>query len=183
MGRAPPEAASGATAPRPRRRALHPALPPLALHAALLCGLLAAALLPRSAAQSLPAAQDPAAQDGADAQLAARAPPGQCPVSMRYAVSLGTPQRNGGTPQVPIFVAVMTLQNNVNVSARLWGSARVPRSSRLSGGWWQRALRRSFQAACLAPHSFVGTGQESGARLRPPAPCSPLLVLTAPRCP
>lgn len=53
----------------------------------------------------------------------------QCPVSLRYAVSLGQPPDNGtSTPQVPIFVAVLTLQNNANVS--VWAASA-------GWAWWQ----------------------------------------------
>lgn len=50
----------------------------------------------------------PATEDAQLTQLAM-----QCPASVRYEISLG---QGPAAPQVPIFVAVVTLQNNVNVS-------------------------------------------------------------------
>lgn len=55
-----------------------------------------------------------AAQQLTDGQLAVVEQ--QCPVSVRYAITLGEPEGNGTSAQVPIFVATMTLENNANVS-------------------------------------------------------------------
>lgn len=64
---------------------------------------------PPAAAASAPQAQImPATEDAQLTQLAM-----QCPASVRYEISLG---QGPAAPQVPIFVAVLTLQNNVNVS-------------------------------------------------------------------
>ncbi|KAL4420504.1 hypothetical protein ABPG75_010160 [Micractinium tetrahymenae] len=68
---------------------------------------------PPSAAATAPQAQImPAAEDAQLTQLAL-----QCPASVRYEISLG---QGPAAPQVPIFVAVLTLQNNVNYTVDEW---------------------------------------------------------------
>ncbi len=63
-----------------------------------------------------------AAQQLTDGQLAVVEQ--QCPVSLQYAVSFGQSDENSTSiPQVPIFVAGLTLQNNANVSAGCGASA------------------------------------------------------------
>ncbi|PSC71845.1 serine threonine kinase [Micractinium conductrix] len=83
----------------------------------LLVTLLAAAVACCAAVQPLEA-NDPAVD-----QIAA-----QCPLAVRYEVSLGqglsgsggSGNGTAGSPTVPIFVAVMTVQNNANVSIDEW---------------------------------------------------------------
>lgn len=66
-------------------------------------------LLALAAHAARPVAAQPPSQQQLD-ELSA-----QCPVSVRYEMSLG--QGQAAAPQVPIFVASVTLQNNANVSA------------------------------------------------------------------
>jgi hypothetical protein len=71
-------------------------------------GAAAAVLLLMLAAHAAnPAAAQPPSQQQLD-ELSA-----QCPVSVRYEMSLG--QGQAAAPQVPIFVASVTLQNSENV--------------------------------------------------------------------
>ena len=64
-------------------------------------------LLVLAAHAASPAAAQPPSQQQLDGLSA------QCPVSVRYEMSLG--QGQAAAPQVPIFVASLTLQNNENV--------------------------------------------------------------------
>lgn len=127
--------------PPPHRR---PPRPPLAL-ALLACALIVSAHWPAAAAQPL--------SEGQLAQVAE-----QCPVSVRYAVSLGDPRGGvGAAPSVPIFVAVVTLQNNANVS---WMLVRMPVGPACSEGADSSAVRRA-------------AGRPAAARSSPPASASP----------
>lgn len=111
---APMRRPAGSKAGR-RRAAAGPPPPPQppALAAPLAAALLALALLL--------AAQPAGAQQLSELQLADVAQ--SCPVSLRYAVSLGDGRDAKGpaatVPTVPIFVAVVTLQNHENVR---WGA-------------------------------------------------------------
>ena len=140
MAGAAPQSEAAATAAPARPALARLALLPAAL---LLLALLAGA--PGAAAQQL--------ADGQVQQVQQ-----QCPVSLRYAVTLGQPPANGSsTPQVPIFVAVLTLQNNENVS---WGQVvkvaswrprgRGTRAGRSSAAATARS-RRSRRASRAAP--------------------------------
>lgn len=111
-----PTAAASEAATSSRRRLTFAAalLTLLLIHAAS-----AAPTSPGAAAASSPALGAtppqaqlmPAAEDAQLTQLAL-----QCPASVRYEISLG---QGPAAPQVPIFVAVLTLQNNVNVSGAI----------------------------------------------------------------
>jgi hypothetical protein len=76
--------------------------------------VLAALLLPLLAAAQPAATPQQQAPLPDDQQAAAAA---QCPFSVRYEVSLS--QGQSASPNVPIFVASMALQNNENVSNAL----------------------------------------------------------------
>lgn len=82
----------------------------VARRAALLQALVALLLPLLAASQPAAPQQQPQALSG-DQQAAVAA---QCPFSVRYEVSLS--QGQSASPNVPIFVASMALQNNENVS-------------------------------------------------------------------
>ena len=101
----------------------------------LLVTLLAAAVACCAAVQPLEA-NDPAVD-----QIAA-----QCPLAVRYEVSLGqglsgsggSGNGTAGSPTVPIFVAVMTVQNNANVSGGAGAGGRAAPTQALGGRWVHR---------------------------------------------
>lgn len=94
----------------------HPAASEAAACSAALTLALPLLLFLLLCASQLAAAQQQQAQQVQPQQDVAA----QCPLAVRYEVSLG--QGQSATPQVPIFLASLGLQNNANVSACGCGS-------------------------------------------------------------
>lgn len=147
-GTAHPPGQAGAPAGGSRRAMAPGAASEAAAALARLARLLAALLLLACAAGP----PGGAAQQLTDGQLAVVEQ--QCPVSVRYAITLGEPEGNGTSAQVPIFVATMTLENNANVSRLGSSSCQGGAGGCRDGGSGSGRAGAPLPSFLSRPHSF-----------------------------